>query len=341
MIQGNRAALAVGVALAALLASCGDDKGDTPKGQVVATVNDEDVTVHELNGEVQTLPNRGAGAPRKLVESVALARVVERKMLADVARERNLDKNPQFILQQRRLQEGLLVQALQSDIATKVQPPTRADAQIYIEKNPALFRDRKIFTIDQIQFLRPANIAQLGFAEAKTMGEVDRILIDNGIEYRRQPASVDALAVNPKLTAEINRITANNPAEVFMFADQPQGAPAPIMFVNQVTQTQTKPFTGERAIQYATQLLQREGVQRSLQTQLKVFQDAAKDKITYAAGYGPPPKPGSPEAKAMIAEARKTAEANARNAGRPAPAGTPATAPAAPVAAPVAAPAAG
>ncbi|WP_419815078.1 hypothetical protein [Glacieibacterium sp.] len=282
----NRSVFAVSVAALALTSAC--DKNKAPSGQVVATVNGQDITVHELNSELQLI-RAPANAPKKEVSQVALARVVERRMLADVARKRGLDKNPQFLLAQRRVDDGLLVQALQADVARQVPATTREAAQKFIDQNPNLFAERKIFQIDQIQFLRPNNIGELGLGPAKTMSDVAQVLTNAKIEFRRAPTQLDALATNPVLTAEIMRITARNPEEVFMFADQPQGAPAPVMFVNHVTGVRVDPFIGEKAIAFAQQLLQRLEVQKRLQTDLAKFTADAKPNIKYAAGYSAPP----------------------------------------------------
>lgn len=281
----------VGLSLLALVAGCdGKGGGKKPAGQVVATVNGDDITIHELNSELAQT-QAPADAPRKLIESVVLSRVIERKMLADTARERGLDKNPNFLLTQRRVDDGLLVQALQASIAQKIQPATREAAQKYMEAHPALFASRKIYTIDQIQFLRPKNIGQLGLGPAKTMADVEQVLSSANVEYRRQPATVDGLSVNPALTDAIEKITARNPDEVFMFADQPQGAPAPVMFVNKVIETKVTPFSGEKAISFAQQLVQREATQTKLAAELKAITAANKTKIVYADGYGPPAPP--------------------------------------------------
>ena len=293
-----RTGLAAAAILAVLTAAC-DDKPKAPTGQVVVTVNGDDVTVHELNSELALL-RAPATAPRKTVEQIALGRVVERKMLADVARKRGLDKNPQFILAQRRNDDGLLVQALQTDIAQKVPATTREAAQKYIATNPSLFSERKIFTLEQIRFLRPANIAQIGLEPAKTMGDVARVLKTANIRFEQGGVQLDALTVNPALTAEILRITARNPGEVFMFADQPQGAPAPIMYVNRVVGTKVDPFVGEDAIKFAQQLLQRQEIQKRLVDELKSIKTAAKPNIVYAKGYSAPPQPKAPAAPGGI-----------------------------------------
>ena len=300
-------------AAVAMLALAGCSKGGkAPEGQVVATVDGKDVTIHELNAELAMIPNRGGDAPRKLVESVALARVIERKMLAQEAQKLKLDSNPQFLLAKTRTDETLMVQALQGDIQQKVPATTREAAQKYVSENPQIFGDRKIFTIDQIQFLRPANIDQLGLKDAKTMADVEKILTDANIEFRRAPQQLDSLSVAPALTTEINRITASGNGEPFMFADQPAGAPAPVIYVNNVTNTKSQPFTGERAISYAQNILQRQEIQNRLGAELKKWQDAYKSKIIYAKGYAAPVIPktaAAPAAAAPAAVPAKTATA--------------------------------
>ncbi len=306
---------------AALLTLAGCDKGaKTPEGQVVATVDGKEVTIHELNAELAMVPDRGGDTPRKLVESVVLQRVIERKMLAAEAEKLGLEKNPQFLLARKRTEEGLLVQALQSDIQQKVPATTREAAQKYVAENPQVFGDRKIFSLDQITFLRPANIDQLPLRDAKTMADVERVLTDANIEYRRAPQQIDSLTVNPALTTEILKITGSGNGEPFMFADQPAGAPAPVIYVNNVTSTKSQPFTGEKAITYAQNVLQRQEIQKKLGNELKKYQDSYKAKTVYAKGYGPPEFPKLPAAPAAAKPAAAPAIA---------PAAAPAPAPAA------------
>lgn len=296
-------------AAVSLLALAACNKADkAPEGQVVATVDGTEVTIHELNAEMAMIGNRATGAPPKLVESVALQRVIERKMLANEATKLKLDKNPQFLLAKQRTDEGLLVQALQGDIQAKVPAATREAAQKFVAENPQVFGDRKIFTLDQIQFLRPANIEQLPLKQAKTMAEVERVLVDANIEFRRAPQQLDSLVINPTLTNEITKIAATANGEPFIFSDQPQGAPVPVLYVNNITNTVTQPFTGEKAITYAQNLLQRQDVQKRLAAELKKIQDSYKPKIVYGKGYAAPDatklpggKPGALPTKASVA----------------------------------------
>lgn len=271
------------------LAACGKSE-KPPEGQVIATIDGQEVTVHDLRAEIDQIPDRGGTAPRKLVEAVALANILDRKMLAAEAGKRNLEKNPDYLLARARADEALLVQALQVDIQKQVKPISREIAQKFVSDNPQMFGDRKIFVLDQLQFLRPANIDQLALGDAKSMADVEAVLAAANIDYRRAPQKVDALVADPRLTSELVRNIGN--PEPFMYADQRPGAPVPIMAISTVSAAKTEPYIGEKAISYAQALLAGEETKKALQTQLKGWKAAYKDKIVYAKGFGPPAAAG-------------------------------------------------
>ncbi len=286
----SKPALIAGLALTALIAGCNKKGDELPKGQVVATVDGTDITMTELNSEI-ALAQAPPEVPRKVIEQAALERIVERRMLADVATERGLDKSPQYLMEKRRVDDGLLVQALQTSIASKVPAVTPEAAEKYIAAHPLQFGDRRIYTIDQIQFVRPPNIDKIGLQEAKTMADVERVLSAANVEFRRVSTTLDTMTAAPALSKAIADIQARDPNEVFMFADQPRGAPAPIVYINHVTNTESSPFIGPKAVAVAQPIMQREAVQKALADELKKIKAAEKDKIVYAKGYEPKPTP--------------------------------------------------
>jgi hypothetical protein len=98
------------VPLLALVAS-GCDSGSTPKaptGQVVATVDGEEITVRQLQAEL----SRAVAVPpaqQKEQRRAALNFIVERTVLADEARKEGIDKDPEFVLLNQRATDTLLV----------------------------------------------------------------------------------------------------------------------------------------------------------------------------------------------------------------------------------------
>lgn len=294
-------------AVAALaLTACGkDEKG--PEGQVVATIDGKDVTIHEVNAEIGGMGAQAQAAPRKLVEAVALSRVIERKMLAIEARNKKLDQSPQFVLAKSRADENLLVQSLQAEVAGKVQATPRESAQKFISDNPIMFADRRIMTLDQIQFLRSPKAMALPLKDAKTMQQVEQLLLEANIEYRRAPQQIDTLVLDPRLSKEFVSLNRGPGGEPFMYTDQPQGAPAPVVYVNVVSKMDINPFLGEKAISYAQQVIQRQEVGKRLQAELTRLREANKAKITYAKGYDAPDKVAAQLEKAGAAAAKPAA----------------------------------
>ena len=305
------------------LTACGKD-AKAPEGQVVATVDGKDVTIHEVNAEIGGMGAQAQNAPRKLVEAVALARVVERKMLANEARTKKLDQSPQYVLAKSRNDENLLVQALQAEVAGKVTQTPRESAQKFISENAVMFADRRVMTLDQIQFLRTAAFASLPLKDAKTMQQVEKLLLESNIDYRRAPQQIDTLVLDPRLSQEFIKLSKGPNGEPFMYTDQPQGAPAPVVYVNVVSEMKTEPFLGEKAITYAQQVIQRQEVGKRLQTELTRLREANKGKITYGKGYDTPDK-----VAAQLEKAAKAAATAAASGAKPAAAAAPAAAPAA------------
>src|SRR4029079_16187186 len=72
--------------------------GSEPTGQVVATVNGQEITLRELNAELGAAPPPIDPKAAKAAEQAALRSIIGRKVLAGAAREQGLDKTPDFAL---------------------------------------------------------------------------------------------------------------------------------------------------------------------------------------------------------------------------------------------------
>jgi EpsD family peptidyl-prolyl cis-trans isomerase len=284
------------------LSACGRHKSDEkPAGQVVARLDGEDITRTDVNAELE-----GTRIPPQMAqrdaEKLALQNIVTRRMLAKEAETRELTKTPQFALLRRRADEQLAAQTLARDIAAKVARPTRDEALAFMDAHPDMFAQRRLFRVDQIQFLRPANVEKLGLREAKTMEAVEQALKANNVEFRRQPGTIDSLTVNPDFIKEISAMLQRNPQELFMFATQPPGASAPVMTVNAVRQVDPAPLTGDQAIEVAKKALYNERVQKALAAEVDKQKAAAKTAVAYQAGWEPPAAPAGGKAPALPAK---------------------------------------
>ena len=291
----NNCATIFALGTAIMLAGCGgkaEDSGEMlEKGQVVATVGGKDVTVYELNAELQGKQLPTDPKQRKLAEQAALQQLVSRKILADIALEKKLDKSPNYLLQERRARDALLVQMLQQQITSQVPRPTREDAGRFIEQNPTLFAQRKIFTIDQIAFAPPADAETMKrLGPLKTLTEVEQQLSTDGVKYQRQPATLDVLSVPPTL---LKQILALPPGEVFIVPSR-----GGVLTANVITASRVEPFGGDQATNYALNLILQQRVADAAKRELDAKIETARKAVKYQEGYAPPATAAKPAAAA-------------------------------------------
>lgn len=271
------------------LAACGNSGSDSiPEGQTVARVDGKDVTIHELNAELRgaQLPS---GEARKPYEQSALQRIIDRRILADLAREKKLDDSPDFVLLKQRAEETVLVELLQQSIATSTKKPSIQEAKSYITANPTLFANRKVLTVDQILFQVPKDPKKLQeLAPLKTLTDVEKWLIDNGIQYRRQPTQLDTLQVPPEMASKIMNLPAG---EVFVVPTN--GAAA----ANVITDSKAQPVSGDEATTIAMRMLSNKAVAAAASKELEAEVKKRREAVKYQAGFAPPKAPGAPAAK--------------------------------------------
>ena len=273
------------VGASALVSACKSEpkpEKQLEKGQVIATVDGTDVTVYELGAALQGIEAPDGTAHKKL-EQAALARLIDRKILADIARERKLDKTPDYLLQTRRANEQILVSLLQQDEAGKVPTASTEAVEKFISENPWMFAQRKLLIIDQVQFPMPADRKALdAYKPLKTLDQVEQKLGADGIEYRRVPTSLDTLQLPASLTKSI--------------MDLPQGEVFVVpatggLTANRIVEIRATPLPGPAALKVARDLLRRQTLAAKASTDLEPLVKDARAKVVYQSGYGPPETP--------------------------------------------------
>lgn len=278
LLSRRRGWLLVAIGGAALVAGC----HKAPTGQVVATVDGNEITLTELNAELANMkipPN----ADKKQVQNAALERIVERKLLAGAARQDGIDQNPEFIVRRQALEEGLLVQLLAKKIAGGVKAPAPAVVDKFIADNSNMFGGRVIYAVDQIQFETPKRqdyVKQL--AAAKTMADVVTVLDSNGIKYQRGNAQMDSALVPAPMLAQIVKVPAGEPFVI------PMG---PKVTVSVITGNKPAPQTGDAVRPYAMNAVKNAELGKQLQARLTA--EKAKAKIQYQPGFSAPPAGGA------------------------------------------------
>jgi EpsD family peptidyl-prolyl cis-trans isomerase len=246
---------AVVVAVGSTLAGCskkGDVQTEAPKGQVVAKIGNQVVTVQELDNEFRL--DNVATEKRKDPDVIkrVLGELVTRKYMVEQALDAKLDREPTVLLDILRSRELVLANALATrDVSTKSSSISKSDIDNYIAKNPVKFANRQMLSVEQISF--PLSSASQALVDAtkemKTLDEVDQKLTAMGVLHGRSAGSVSTGDLPPDL---LGFIEAKRADDIFFVRSGVNG----VFF--KVKGQEARPLEGEAAIDAARQYLRQD-----------------------------------------------------------------------------------
>jgi EpsD family peptidyl-prolyl cis-trans isomerase len=274
-----------GLLIAALLAGCEKQ----PEGQVVAVVNGDEVTMQELNTELGNaqLPE---GAARDELRNQALDNIINRRLLAGVAKEQGIDDSPEFIVRRRQLEEALLVQMLAQSTARPMKQPTAQEVSEFVAQNPQMFANRAILTLDQVRFPTPPNQDYLKALEpANNMAEVVAALNRLGIRFERGTTRADTATMSPEMFRRLSSIGSSEPFVIPM----PTG-----VSVSQIMASQPAPPPQNQVTPAATNMIRQRNLSNELANMIKTAK--AEAGIDYQPGFAAPKTAPTPSAAAAV-----------------------------------------
>jgi len=247
---------------------------------VAAKVAGGEVTVQEIQAEMAGF-NAPDAKTRKLAEQRALQNIVARKLLAKAATDAGVAKAPDFALQKQRMEETLLVQAWQNNLVKAVPQPAPEEVQQFITQHPEFYADHKVFIVDQLR-IPPINDPKIieELRPLNSLETIGQVLASHGIRFTVAKATIDALAVDPALLAQITKLP---PGEVFV-------VPASNMLIaNKIVETKSVPVPSDVAAKHAAQFIKSQRAQETVRRQFGAVISNPKAKVVYNKAYAPPP----------------------------------------------------
>lgn len=274
----RRGALIAGAALALLGLSGCDKKAE---GQVVAIVDGDEITSQEVNGALGAAAAQGE--PDQQMRNAALNQLIDRRLLAGVARDEGVESSPEYILRKRQLEENLLVQMMGEKLARDNKQPTAQQIDQMIAENPQAFADRTVFALDQIVFpMPPRRDVFDALAPAKTMAEVVATLNKFGVKFQRGNNTIDSANLPPPVFQQFKRVGTSEPLVI------PSGN---AVTVAMIMRSEAAPVSGQAARAVAGNAYTKREVEKVLKSKLDAARKAGK--IEYQSGFSAPPTPGA------------------------------------------------
>jgi EpsD family peptidyl-prolyl cis-trans isomerase len=266
--------IVVAVALAVALSAC----QKKPEGQTVAVVNGEEITASELNAELAS-ENAPATGTTQQVRAQALQKLIDRRLLAQQAKNEGIDKSPEFLNRERRATEDILIDMLVSRKVNTAQLPSPADISRFEAGRPGVFTNREAWTLQQIIYPLPKDKALLAKLDAaKSLDEIAQALTASGVQFTRATRKIDTAVFPAAIYAQI---AALKPGEPFI-APGPDKAVASV-----IAAREPNPLNPQQARQVALGAMKREQLGKFVQDRVKSLKATAK--IQYQPGFAPPP----------------------------------------------------
>jgi len=157
----NAARLFAVLASAALLVACGGGGGDKGASQTAAKINKDEVTVHQINFVLQQQrglkPEQADAASRQILE-----RLIDQQLALQKGDDLKLDRDPRVVQQLEAARREILARAYAEKVGEAAPKPTPEEIKKYYDEKPALFRDRRVYSIQEIAIeATPAQVAEL------------------------------------------------------------------------------------------------------------------------------------------------------------------------------------
>nr|WP_292438071.1 EpsD family peptidyl-prolyl cis-trans isomerase [Methylophaga sp.] len=137
------------VLLMTVLVGCSES---SPKEntQVAAKVNDQEITVHQLNLAIGSMGEKALSADKKALQTAVLNNMIIQTLMEQEAEKADLDREPYVMQAMEAAKRRVLASAYMQQIATISPSITQEDIEKYYAANTDLFANRKLFVYEQV-----------------------------------------------------------------------------------------------------------------------------------------------------------------------------------------------
>jgi EpsD family peptidyl-prolyl cis-trans isomerase len=135
-------------AAAVFVTGCGDKK-DKPASQTAAKVNKDEITVHQINFVLQQQrglkPEQADAASKQILD-----RLIDQQLALQKADDQKIDRDPRVVQQLEAARREIVARAYLEKLGEAAPKPAPEEIKKYYDDKPALFRERKVYSIQEI-----------------------------------------------------------------------------------------------------------------------------------------------------------------------------------------------
>jgi EpsD family peptidyl-prolyl cis-trans isomerase len=135
-------------AVAVVATGCGDKK-EKGASQTAAKVNKDEITVHQINFVLQQQrglkPEQADAASKQILD-----RLIDQQLALQKADDQKIDRDPRVVQQLEASRREIVARAYLEKLGETAPKPSAEEIKKYYDEKPALFRERRVYSIQEI-----------------------------------------------------------------------------------------------------------------------------------------------------------------------------------------------
>jgi EpsD family peptidyl-prolyl cis-trans isomerase len=170
---------------AVALVACGDKKEGAIASQTAVKVNKDEITVHQINFVLQQQrnlrPEQADAASKQILE-----RLIDQQLALQKADDLKVDRDPRVVQQLEAARREIVARAYLEKVGEAATKPTSQEVQAYYDEKPALFKERRIYSLQEISVeAKPEQVSTLReqLGKAKNINEFVEYLKANDFRF--------------------------------------------------------------------------------------------------------------------------------------------------------------
>lgn len=202
----SAAVLCAALIVAAGLSACGGKAKEAKPGQALASVNGAEITVLQLNEELQRAgvgPGQQEAASKQLLQAL-----IDRQLLQNEAAREKIERDPRVMQAIERAKSLIVAQEYLRKRIGNPPKPTAAEVEDYFNKNPQFFSQRKQFNMNELVIasadLTPALKAAAD--AAKSLEDVAAWMDAHKLRFARSQVARSTADLSTEMSAQLLRM---------------------------------------------------------------------------------------------------------------------------------------
>jgi EpsD family peptidyl-prolyl cis-trans isomerase len=244
-----------------------------PEGQVIAIVDNYEITTTDLATEARIL---GLSTESQAARRAILESLINRQILISTAVAQGLDRDPQFQAERRRAEQMLLARLAVEKEAASAQPPAGEVVQRFLINHSDFFDRRQKITLDQVRFTPATALSRNEIASIGSIDESERRLRSKAVNFERATVTVDSANLQPEAARRMMRIPTG---DIFYLSEGGRGV------LSKVVAREPLPVPDPERQLIARQLLSRQGVSEALRRLVLAKREGTR--VRYQEGFSP------------------------------------------------------